>query len=350
MPSRLDALVGEKIAGKTKPLGSLGALEDLAARVCRVQATATPALTSPAIIVFAADHGLAREGVSAYPREVTAQMAFNVAAGGAAINAFSRQHGIEVVLVDAGVDWPGPASRPAGMVDRWIGPGTANSAEGEAMTAAQLARCLAAGASAVDELAPPDCTVLGFGELGIGNTSAASLLVSALTRIPLADCVGPGTGLAGAGLRRKLATLQRVQQTHARVWDLAPDAGPTLALSALQSFGGFEIAQMVGAMRRARETGRLVLVDGFVATSALLAARCLDSSVMDSAVFCHESGEPGHALALAYLGVKPLVRLGMRLGEGTGCAVAYPIIASAVAFLNEMASFADAGVSRGGAP
>ena len=332
----LPARIAQTIDNKTKPRGALGALEKLAAQICTIQQTVTPRLCQPTIVVFAADHGLAREPVSAYPREVTAQMALNILAGGAAINVFSRQHGIEVILVDAGIDWPG--ERPAGMVDHWCGPGTASSLAGDAMTADQVSRCLAAGADVVDHAVSPACTIIGFGELGIGNTSSASLLISALTGISLIDCVGPGTGLAGDALARKLALLQQVQANHPQPGD---------AQAALMMFGGFEIAQMCGAMRRAYETGRILMIDGFVATAAFLAAWADDPAIMNSAVFCHESGEPGHRRALAYLGAEPLLHLGMRLGEGTGCAVAYPVIVSAVNFVNEMASFDDAGVSTG---
>ncbi len=336
MTSDLTTQIIDKINNKTKPRGALGELEELAARLCQIQRTLTPSLVKPAVLVFAADHGLAREAVSAYPREVTAQMALNVLAGGAGINVFCRQHDIAVVLVDAGVDWPG--DQPAGLVDHSMGPGTASSLRGDAMTADQVAACLSAGAAVVDNQVDPDCTIVGFGELGIGNTAASSLLVSALTGLALADCVGPGTGLAGAGLARKLAILTEVQAAHRR-----PDG----AEEALRMFGGFEIAQMCGAMLRAHASGRILMIDGFVASAALLAARAIDPAVLDSAVFCHQSGEPGHARVLDLLGAKPLIRLGMRLGEGSGCAVAYPIIASAAAFVNQMASFADAGVSTG---
>jgi len=336
MPDDLDARIREAIDSKTKPRGSLGALEDVAAQVCRTQKTLTPALVKPTIVVFAADHGLSHEPVSAYPREVTEQMAANIAAGGAGINVFSRQHGIEVVLVDAGIDWSG--TRPGRMLDRWIGPGTANSLDGDAMTADELDRCLNAGRDVVEYVVAPESTVIGFGELGIGNTSAASLIVSALAGIPLSECVGPGSGLVSDGLQRKLDILLQVQANHPRPGDAA---------EALRFFGGFEIAQMAGAMLQAYEMGRLVLVDGFVATAAFLAAWSMNPAILVHAVFCHESGEPGHAKVLAYMGAKPLISLGMRLGEGSGCAVAYPIIASAVTFMNEMASFADAGVSTG---
>ncbi len=335
MKSNLTTEIINKINNKTKPRGALGDLEDLAARICQIQQSLTPSLVKPAVIVFAADHGLAREAVSAYPREVTAQMAINVLAGGAGINVFCRQHDIDVILVDAGVDWP---EAPEGAIIHSMGRGTASSLTGDAMTAETVEACLSAGAAVVDEQIDPACTIVGFGELGIGNTGVSSLLVSALTGLPLADCVGPGTGLAGDGLARKLAVLEQVQAAHPQ---------PESSHDALRMFGGFEIAQMCGAMLRAHATGRILMIDGFVASAALLAARAINPAVMDSAIFCHESGEPGHARVLAHLGVTPLVRLGMRLGEGTGCAVAYPVIASAVAFINQMASFADAGVSTG---
>lgn len=336
VPDSLKDLIRQAIDNKTKPRGSLGFLEVVAAQIGMLQQSVTPVLTKPTVVVFAADHGLAREPVSAYPREVTEQMVRNIAAGGAGINVFARQHGIEVVLVDSGVDWS--SGRPDGVVDRWIGPGTASSLSGDAMSADEVSRCLAAGADVVDLVVEPDCNVIGFGELGIGNTSAASLLVSSLVGLPLDECVGPGTGLAGEGLSRKLDLLRQVQERH---------PVPADSIDALRMFAGFEIAQMAGAMRRAYETKRLVLVDGLVATAAFLVAWSQDASIIDNFVFCHESSEPAHTKVLAFLGVKPLVSLGMRLGEGTGCALAYPIIASAVAFLNEMASFTEAGVSTG---
>jgi nicotinate-nucleotide--dimethylbenzimidazole phosphoribosyltransferase len=335
-PNDLEARIRRVIDQKTKPLGALGRLETLAAQLCRWQGTVEPALRRPEIVVFAADHGLSAEGVSAYPKAVTAQMAANILAGGAGVNVLARQHGITVRLIDAGVDWPG--RRPDGMIDQWMGPGTGDALTGEAMTAAQVEGCLAAGAAVVDQVVDPQCNVLGFGELGIGNTSSASLLVAGLTGMPLADCVGPGSGLRGAGLERKLEVLRRVQ---------ARRPAPADARQALGWFGGFEIAQMCGAMRRARATRRLLLIDGFVATAAFLAAWSLDSTIIDGAVFCHRSGEPGHRRVLDHLGAEPLLDLGMRLGEGSGCAVAYPLLVSAVDFVDQMASFDQAGVATG---
>ena len=332
----LNRLIKEAIDNKTKPRGSLGRLEELAAQICRVQGTTHPELKKPTILVFAADHGLAREPIAAYPQEVTVQMAHNMVAGGAGINALCRQHGIEVILVDAGVDWP--ESRPESMIDHWVGPGTASSLTGDAMTEEQLEACLAAGAAVVDENLDSESNVVGFGELGIGNTSPASLLVSALAGISLPDCVGPGSGLNGEALAKKLEILQQVQAAHPQ---------PGNAKEALRMFGGFEIAQMAGAMRRAYQTGRLLLIDGFVATSAFLTVWADDPSIIENSVFCHKSKEPGHCKVMDFLGVNPLVDLEMRLGEGTGCAVAYPILVSATTFLNDMANFADTGVSTG---
>jgi nicotinate-nucleotide--dimethylbenzimidazole phosphoribosyltransferase len=293
-------------------------------------------LVKPTIAVFAADHGLSAAPVSAYPKEVTVQMAANILAGGAGINVLSRQNGIDVVLVDAGVDWTG--DKPQGLVDHWMGPGTANSLTGDAMSVDQVEDCLKAGADVMDHDVDPTCTIVGFGELGIGNTSSASLIVSALSGIPLADCVGPGTGLVGDGLAAKLDTLRRVQAAHPASSD---------AKDVLRMFGGFEIVQMCGAMLRAHRLGRILMIDGFVATAAFLAAYAMNPSIMDNAVFCHQSGEPGHRRILDHLDAHPLLNLGMRLGEGSGCAVAYPVIVSAVTFLEKMASFSEAGVSTG---
>ncbi|MDR0308500.1 MAG: nicotinate-nucleotide--dimethylbenzimidazole phosphoribosyltransferase [Coriobacteriales bacterium] len=332
----LDEQIQNKIDGKTKPRGALGDLETLAAQLCRIQQTLTPKLVDPTIIVFAADHGLTEEAVSAYPREVSPQMAWNILAGGAGINVFSKQNGIEVVVVDSGVDWPD--EHPEGMIDHWMGPGTNNALKGDAMTPEAVDKCLEAGAEVVDKNVSPKSTIIGFGELGIGNTSSASLLVSAFTGLPIADCVGPGTGLIGEGLAKKVEILTAVQNAHPK---------PKDARETLQMFGGFEIAQMAGAMLQAYRTGRILMIDGFVASSALLAARSIEPNILDNAIFCHESGEPGHAKLLDYLEARPLLHLKMRLGEGSGCAVAYPVIQSALVFLRDMASFEDAGVSTG---
>lgn len=331
----LAAAIEEKINTKTKPLGALGQLENLARQIALVQQTMTPQLRQPHVLVFAADHGIAQAGVSQYPPEVTHQMVRNFAQGGAAINVFCRQHGLGLTIVDAGVR--GSFADLASVRDEKLAEGTQNFAHTPAMTAAQCTDALQRGARLVDELHAADCNVLGFGEMGIGNTSSAAVLLHLLTGQPLAECVGRGTGLDEAGLARKRAILAQAVAAH-----------PTMGsepLAVLATFGGFEIAQLCGAMLRAAEHRMLLLIDGFIASAALLVAARLAPAVLDYCVFCHKSGEQGHRLLLAELGGQPLLRLGLRLGEGTGCALAYPLVQAAVGFLTEMASFASAGVS-----
>ncbi|MGI4884065.1 MAG: nicotinate-nucleotide--dimethylbenzimidazole phosphoribosyltransferase [Janthinobacterium lividum] len=331
----LAAAIARKIDTKTKPLGALGQLEALARQVALVQQTLAPVLRQPHVLVFAADHGIAQAGVSQYPPEVTHQMVRNFAGGGAAINVFCRQNGLGLTIVDAGVR--GSFADLPAVRDEKIAEGTQNFAQGPAMTAAQCADALARGARLADERHAAGSNVLGVGEMGIGNTSAAAVLMHLLTGRLLAACVGRGTGLDAAGLARKLAVLTQ-----------AVGAQPVAAadpMAVLAAFGGFEIAQMVGALLRAAEHRMLLLIDGFIASAALLVAARLAPDVLACCVFCHESDEQGHRLLLAELGGQPLLRLGLRLGEGTGCALAYPLVQAAVNFLNEMASFESAGVS-----
>jgi len=327
--------IQHKIDTKTKPLGALGALESLARQVALVQQTGTPELRRPHVLVFAADHGIAQAGVSQYPPEVTHQMVRNFASGGAAINVFCRQNGLGLTIVDAGVR--GSFADLPAVRDEKLAEGTQNFAHEPAMSAAQCTDALARGARLVEELHAAGCNVLGLGEMGIGNTSSAAVLMHRLTGRPLAECVGRGTGLDAAGLARKLATLAQAVAAHPQV-----GADP---LAVLATFGGFEIAQLCGAMLRAAELRMLLLIDGFIASAALLVAARLAPAVLAYCVFCHESDEQGHRLLLAELGGTPLLRLGLRLGEGTGCALAYPLVQAAVSFLTEMASFESAGVS-----
>ncbi|GAC1377617.1 MAG: nicotinate-nucleotide--dimethylbenzimidazole phosphoribosyltransferase [Hymenobacter sp.] len=332
----LSAAIQHKIDTKTKPLGALGQLETLAHQIALVQQTLTPALRRPHVLVFAADHGIAQAGVSQYPPEVTHQMVRNFAGGGAAINVFCRQNGLGLTIVDAGVR--GSFADLPAVRDEKIAEGTRNFLHEPAMTAAQCADALQGGARLADELHAAGCNVLGVGEMGIGNTSSAAVLMHWLTGRPLAECVGRGTGLDAAGLAHKLDTLTRAVDAH-------PGVGSE-PLDVLATFGGFEIAQMCGALLRAAEHGMLLLIDGFIASASLLVAARLAPAVLEYGVFCHESGEQGHRLLLAELGGQPLLRLGLRLGEGTGAALAYPLVQAAVAFLNEMASFESAGVSN----
>jgi nicotinate-nucleotide--dimethylbenzimidazole phosphoribosyltransferase len=331
----LAAAIQHKIDTKTKPLGALGQLEDLARQLALVQQTLTPALRQPHVLVFAADHGIAQAGVSQYPPEVTHQMVRNFAGGGAAINVFCRQHNLGLTIVDAGVR--GSFADLPAVRDEKLAEGTRNFLHEPAMTAAQCTDALQRGARLADELHAAGCNVLGLGEMGIGNTSAAAVLMHLLTDRPLAECVGRGTGLDAAGLSRKLTTLTQAVAAH-------PQVGPD-PLAVLATFGGFEIAQMCGAMLRAAELRMLLLIDGFIASAALLVAARLAPAVLAYCVFCHESDEQGHRLLLAELDGQPLLRLGLRLGEGTGCALAYPLVQAAASFLTEMASFESAGVS-----
>lgn len=323
-----------KIDGKTKPLGALGRLERLALQVGQVQGTLAPSLRSPEMLVFAGDHGVAAAGVSPFPQEVTRQMVLNFMAGGAAINVFAKQNGMAVRVVDAGVNHD--FGFVDGLIAAKIGYGTRNFLEAPAMTRADCESAIAKGAEIAAAEIAQGCNVLGFGEMGIGNTSAAAILTSKLCGLPIEQCVGRGTGLDDAGLSKKQALLSAAITKHPEV---------TASLEVLATFGGFEIAMMAGAMLAAAERRALLLIDGYIATSALLVAASLYPAIKDYCVFAHESGEPGHARQLAWLGVEPLLSLDMRLGEGTGAALAYPLVQAAVNFLNDMASFESAGVS-----
>jgi nicotinate-nucleotide--dimethylbenzimidazole phosphoribosyltransferase len=325
----------DKIDRKTKPVGALGRLEQLAVQIGRIQNTLEPRLIRPHILVFAADHGIASEGVSAYPQEVTYQMVMNFLHGGAAINVFCRQHGIEWKVVDAGVDHDFPKEID-GLVHIKAGKGTGNFKVEPAMSVAQAHFCIDNSANLVKEVARTGCTVIGFGDMGIGNTSSAAMLMSVLCNIPLEFCVGMGTGLDDDALQRKKEVLQEALNKHGK---------PNTPLKALTTYGGFEIAQIAGAILQASECGMIILIDGFIASSAFLVAYAIEPKVKDYCIFCHQSHEHGHQLLLQHLNAEPLVNLNMRLGEGTGAAVAYPIVQSAVNFLNEMASFESASIA-----
>lgn len=333
----LDDALRAKIDGKTKPLGSLGRIEQLAFRIGRVRGSPTPTLNNPHIVVCAGDHGAAKAGISAYPQEVTWQMVENFLAGGAAINVFARANGIELVVVDCGVahDF---GVRPR-LIDAKVGAGgTASYLDGAAMTDGECGQALANGAAIVARLAERGCEAVGFGEMGIGNTASASLITHCLAAVPLEECVGRGTGLDDAGLARKRQLLQRALD----IWPERADD----PLAVLARFGGFEIATMAGGMLEAARRRMLVLVDGFISGAAALVAARLAPAFLDYAVFSHLSQEPGHRRQLAALGVAPVLDLDLRLGEGTGAALAWPLVKCACAMLNEMASFESAGVSQ----
>ncbi len=335
MHSDLAPALQHKIDRKTKPVGSLGRIEQLALQLGLIQRSLTPRLHRPHVLVCAGDHGAARAGVSAYPQEVTWQMVENFLAGGAAINVLARQSGMALIVADAGVNHDfGPRD---GLLNAKVAPGTANYIEGPAMTSQQCATALKHGADAVRGLATAGCNVIGLGDMGIGNTASASLLTHCLTGLPLPACVGRGTGLDDAGLARKRELLAKAL---ARWQDRSEEP-----LQILARFGGFEIAMLTGAMLAAAEAGIIVIIDGFIVTSALLVAHRLQPAVRDYCVFAHCSEEAGHRGQLEHLKGEPLLDLGLRLGEGTGAALAYPLLKAACAVLDEMASFESAGVS-----
>jgi nicotinate-nucleotide--dimethylbenzimidazole phosphoribosyltransferase len=333
----------QKIDRKTKPPGALGRLEELALQLGLVQRSLSPRITAPHVLVCAGDHGAAKAGVSAFPQEVTWQMVENFLAGGAAINVLSHLAGMQLVVVDAGVAHEfGPRD---GLVDMKVGAGgTANYLEGAAMSAAQCAEAMAKGATLARDIAIAGCNVLAFGEMGIGNTASASLLTHCITGLPLVDCVGRGTGLDDAGLERKRALLAQALAA----WPECPAPGGVAtndALRILARFGGFEIAMLAGAMLAAAEARMTLLIDGFIVTAALLVAARVSPAVLDYCVYAHCSNEAGHRRQLDWLGGKPLLDLGLRLGEGTGAALALPLLKAACGFMDEMASFESAGVS-----
>ena len=331
------------IDNKTKPLGALGRLEEIALQTGLIQGTLHPQLNRPYILVFAGDHGIAATGlVNPYPQAVTAQMVLNFITGGAAINVFCRLHHIGLCVVDAGVNFDFDAAIfPGKLISQKIGYGTRNYLQTEAMTIEDAERAVEAGKKVVTDLYASGCNCIGFGEMGIGNTSSASLIMSYVTGIPLEECVGRGTGTSDEQLAKKKDVLREVFRRH--LPDIAAAPG---AMTILSHVGGFEIAMMTGAYLKAAELRMVILVDGFISSAALLLARLIRSDVQDCCFFAHASGESGHSRMLDYLGAEPLLDLGMRLGEGTGAAMAFPLLQASVHFLREMASFESAGVSR----
>ena len=319
------------IDAKTKPVGSLGRMEDLAAQIATLQGTLSPVAETCQLTIFAGDHGMAQAGVSAYPQDVTRQMVANFLAGGAAANVFARTLGIDVQVVDCGV--AGDPIDPTDLISRRIRAGTANAIEAPAMTAEERDEAIAHG-KALGQAGEHHAVC--FGEMGIGNTSSASLVAAKCLGLPVGALTGRGTGLDSDGLKRKLDLLDAA----ARRTDKTLSAD-----TALMQYGGFEIATMAGAMTGAAEAGKIVIIDGFIATVAALCAASLSPSVSASFVYAHRSAEAGHARVLEALGATPLLDLDMRLGEGTGALLAWPLVKAAAAMLRDMASFDSAGVS-----
>jgi nicotinate-nucleotide--dimethylbenzimidazole phosphoribosyltransferase len=335
----LTQALQHKLNNKTKPLGSLGRLEALALQLGEILGSESPVLDQPQMVVFAGDHGLTARGISAFPSDVSWQMVENFLAGGAAVSVLARQHGIALTVVDCGVNHDFLAGlqqgqQRAGLLVRKVANGTADSSRQPAMTLAQCQQAMKNGQDLVKDL-PGNALLLG--EMGIGNTSSASLLLARLTGLDIEVCTGAGTGLDAPAVQRKTEVLREVLARH-------PDA--TAPLDALATLGGFEIATMVGAVLQAVHERRVVVVDGFIATSAVLVANAMQPLVLQRCVFAHRSGERGHEFMLQYLGVEALLDLGLRLGEGSGAALAWPLLQSACAILRDMASFESAGVSE----
>lgn len=375
----LPADIQRALDSKTKPIGSLGRLEQLAAQIATLQGTLNPSMSTCQLIIFGADHGIAAQGVSAYPSEVTRQMVLNLLAGGAAANVIANALNIPIQIIDAGIAGD-PIDHP-NLLNRRIAPGTADFSLGPAMTPDQYQLATTHGtdlilspfgakgdASECNEIAgacgrgrgargtqqhdsvsqrSPSSTsaiksasttpdAICFGEIGIANTASASIIAHKILDIPLQDLVGPGTGLDDSGVQHKLAVLTK---------SASRTPTPLDAQTALTEYGGFEIAMMAAAIQAAANAKRLVIIDGFIATAAAIAALNSDPPITNALVFSHRSGERGHDAMLQALNANPLLDLDMRLGEGTGALLAWPIIKSAAAILNNMATFESAGVS-----
>ncbi|MBQ4805268.1 nicotinate-nucleotide--dimethylbenzimidazole phosphoribosyltransferase [Aquimarina sp. MMG015] len=330
----LENAIQHKINLKTKPVGSLGKLEKIALQIGLIQHKTNPQLKHPTILVFVGDHGIAEKGeVNPYPQIVTKQMVYNFLNGGAAINSFCIQNKIHLEIIDAGVNHD--FDNVPGLIDAKIAYGTKNYEIEPAMTIDQCNNAIAKASRIVLNTFQNGCNVIGFGEMGIGNSSAAALLMSHFTKIPIMECVGAGTGVQGDAIKTKKRILKTVFEKH----------NPNSPIEALTTFGGFEIAMITGAILKAAELKMTILIDGFIVTAALLAANAINKNVLDYCIFAHSSEEQGHQKILNFLEKTPLLNLGMRLGEGTGAAVAYPILESAVSFLNNMASFEEAEVT-----
>lgn len=325
----------DKINNLTKPKGSLGRLEEIALQIALIQQTLTPALHKPQNIIFAADHGIVDEGVSLSPKEVTWQQLSNFLHGGAGVNFLCRQHGFELKIVDAGVDYDLPYEK--GIIDMKVRRGTRNYLYEAAMTQEEMELCIERGAEVVRRCHEEGSNVLSFGEMGIGNTSSSSLWMTYFTGIPLEQCVGAGSGLNQQGIRHKYEVLKRNMENY---------NGDGSATDIIRYFGGLEMVMAVGAMLQAAELKMLILVDGFIMTNCMLAAMQLYPAVKDYAIFGHCGDESGHKLILEYMQAKPLINLGLRLGEGTGAICAYPLVDSAVRMINEMDNFAHASITK----
>jgi len=329
----------DKINNLNKPLGSMGRLEDLALQICLVQQTLEPRLLAPCHLLYGADHGIEREGVSVSPREVTWQQMINFTKGGGGVNMFCRQHGFRLYIIDAGVDHD--LTEYKEILNRKIAFGTRSFLHASAMTVEQYEQALSLGGEMADICHNNDSNIISIGEMGIGNTSPSSVWMHLLGGVPLEECVGAGAGLDARGIRHKLDVLAHAVGNFSRA-AAEKDSPQTV----IRWFGGFEMVAAVGAMLRAAERGMGVMVDGFIMTACALAATKISPAALDYMVFCHCGDEAGHRRLLELMGVRPLLSLGLRLGEGTGALCAFPLVDSAVRMINEMNNFSNASVTK----
>lgn len=337
-----------KIDNLNKPKGSLGRLEELAMQVCLIQQTLTPSLAHPCHLLLGGDHGIEHEGVSVSPREVTWQQMLNFARGGGGVNMFCRQHGFKLRIVDVGVDYDF-SQHSALFLDRKIARGTRNFLYEPAMTEEEFDRAIDVGTDLVDDCIQEGCRILSIGEMGIGNTSPSSIWMHLFGNIPLAECIGAGAGLDASGIRHKYDVLSRaVERFNMNLADRRLDSflNHESVLLILRYFGGFEMIATIGAMLRAAERHLVVLIDGFIMTACAIGAIRLYPAAQDYMVFTHCGDESGHRRMLDIVGAKPLLSLGLRLGEGTGALCAFPIIDSAVRMVNEMNNFQNAHITK----
>lgn len=331
----MEQALRDKIENLAKPKGSLGRLESLALQIGLIQQTFTPILSHPVNVIYAADHGIADEGVSKSPKEVTRQVIYNFLNGGSGVCFLARQHGFELKIVDGGVDFDFPANPR--LIDRKVRKGTRNYLHEAAMTAEEVDKAIQYGADIVTDCYKEGCNVISFGEMGIGNTATSSVWMHCLAGIPLVDCVGAGSGLDEDGVRHKYNVLKAAIDNY---------KGDGSAADVMRYFGGIEMVMAVGGMLRAAELGMIILVDGFIMTNCVLMASRFYPQMLSYCIFGHCGDESGHKRVLDFLGAEPLLYLGLRLGEGSGSVCAYPIVESAVRMINEMHTFAQAAVTK----
>lgn len=332
----LDQKIQDRLDHLTKPLGSLGRLEELAKNLCRIHGKILTRLERKVVVVFAADHGVVEEGVSAYPQEVTAQMVANFVRGGAGINVLARHAGAEVIVVDAGVKGSVASS---GVLNKKVAPGTANMVRGPAMTRDQARRCVEAGMEVVSQLhSQKPISLLGLGEMGIGNTTAATAVLAAISGVDAAEVTGFGTGISEEIRKKKIAAIRKALKKN--------KPSPRDGLDVLQKVGGFEIGAIAGAILASAALKIPVAVDGLISTAGALIAARLAPPAGDYLIASHQSQEPGHRKMLGELRLRPYLDMNLRLGEGTGSALLMSLADASLKILNEMATFDSAGVSK----